>query len=105
MAIKLDIFKAYENLEWHFLETMMRKLGFEEGWVSKVMTCVSTMSYAVLTNGQPSQVINPTKGLCQGDPISPYFISYVQNFLIHFLMILKTTQELRGLRWQEIVPL
>lgn len=51
---------------------MMRKLGFEEAWISKIMTCVTTVSYAVLVDDQPSQVITPTRGLRQGDLISPY---------------------------------
>lgn len=63
MAIKLDISKAYDKMEWSFLETMMRKLGFVETCISKIMTCVATLSYAVLVNGLPSQVITPTRGL------------------------------------------
>lgn len=50
----------------------MRKLKFEDDYISKVLTRVSTMSYAVLVNGQLSVTINPTKGLHQGDPISCY---------------------------------
>lgn len=50
MAIKLDISKVYDNVEWTFLEAMMRKLGFNEAWISKVMTCVKLVSYAVLIN-------------------------------------------------------
>lgn len=68
MAIKLDISKAYDKLEWGFLESMMRRLGFNEVWVSRVMTCVSIVSYAVLVNGQPSPSpsslsFTPTRGL------------------------------------------
>lgn len=50
MAMKLDISKAYDKLEWRFLEAMMRKLGFDEVWITKIMTCVTTVSYAVLVN-------------------------------------------------------
>lgn len=51
MAIKLDISKAYDKLEWYFIETMMRKLGFNETWISRVMICVKSVSYAILVNG------------------------------------------------------
>lgn len=48
MAVKLEIFKAYDKLEWNFLEIMMRRLGFNEARISKIMSCVKTVSYLVL---------------------------------------------------------
>jgi hypothetical protein len=42
-AVKLDIHKAYDRVEWIFLENMMRKLGFDERWISLMMACVSSV--------------------------------------------------------------
>lgn len=36
-ALKLDMSKAYNKVEWQFLEDMMRNLGFPERWVSLAM--------------------------------------------------------------------
>lgn len=63
MAIKVDIFKAYDKLKWEFLEFIMHLLGFNESWISKIMTCIKTVSYSVLVNGQPDLKFTPTKGL------------------------------------------
>ena len=71
-AIKLDISKAYDIVEWAFLEAMMRKLGFQEEWIRLIMMCVMTVSYSVLINGKPKGKIILTRGLRQGDPISSY---------------------------------
>ena len=50
----------------------MEKLGFCERWVSLVLECISMVSYSILVNGEPKGDIWPSKGLRQGDPLSPY---------------------------------
>lgn len=72
MGIKLDMSKAYDKVEWYFLEAIMKKLGFAEKWLTLVMTCVTSVSHAILINGQEVGNIWPTRGLRQGDPLSPY---------------------------------
>lgn len=80
MAIKLDMFKAYDRIEWPFLEAVMKALEFKAQWTRLVVSCVSTVKYIVLVNGRPKKMIAPTRGLHQGDPLLPYlFIMCVEG--------------------------
>ncbi|KAK2648866.1 hypothetical protein Ddye_016355 [Dipteronia dyeriana] len=72
MAIKLDMSKDYDKVEWGFVECMMRKLGFSENWVERVMRCVTSISYSFVISGEVCRKVKPTRGLRQGDPRLPY---------------------------------
>jgi hypothetical protein len=85
MAVKLDMSKAYDRVEWGFLEETMRRMGFAPRWIYLIMMCVKTVQYSVLVNGEPCGCIQPSRGLRQGDPISPYLFLICAEVLSNML--------------------
>ncbi|XP_058726582.1 uncharacterized protein LOC131597939 [Vicia villosa] len=81
LALKIDISKEYDRVDWSFLRGMLCRLGFAERWIHWMMTCVSSVNYSVLVNSDSIGPIQPGRGLRQGDPLSPYLLILVTEAL------------------------
>ena len=81
MDVKLDMSKAYDRVEWDFLEGMMKHLGFHTEWIVLIMRCVCSISYSVCLNGVQGEWFSPSRGLRQGDLLSPFlFLICAEGF-------------------------
>ena len=63
MAVKLDIIKAYDCVEWSFLRQIMLRIRLPEQWVDMAMETIQIAFYSVLINGEPKGHITPTYGI------------------------------------------
>jgi len=72
MLFKVDFEKAYDSVEWGYLDTVMNKMVFPLLWRKWIKECVSTSTTSILVNGSPTDEFPLQRGLRQGDPLSPF---------------------------------
>lgn len=104
MAIKLDISKAFDKVEWEFLIRIMRQMVFTDTWCRWIYKCMFMVSYSVLINGEPTKTIYPQRGIRQGDPISPYLYIICTEGLSQLLKKAIQDQKLHGYKASRAGP-
>ena len=98
MLLKLDLSKAYDKLNWDFLKGILRSFGFEERWIRWISNLVSSTFFSILVNGTPSQPFPASRGIRQGDPLSPFLFIIIAEGLGRMLRNMQTTGQIRGLK-------
>jgi hypothetical protein len=104
MAVKLDMSKVYDRVEWPFLKGVMRQLGFCEEFTELVMNCVCSVSYRFKVNGQLTDTVVPRRGLRQGDPISPYLFLLCAEGFLGLLHHAESVGSIKGIKLAPIAP-
>jgi hypothetical protein len=81
LILKVDFGKAYDLVSWGFLDYMLRHFGFGNKWRAWMKMCVCNGNLSVLVNGSPTEQVNITSGLKQGDPLAPFLFLLVAEGL------------------------
>ena len=98
VVFKIDFEKAYDHVRWDFLDHVLEKKGFGPRWRTWMKGCLSTVSYAVLVNGNAKGWVKATRGLRQGDPLSSFLFTIVADVLSRMLLRADERSLLEGFR-------
>ncbi|KAL0290465.1 UNVERIFIED_CONTAM: hypothetical protein Sradi_7049700 [Sesamum radiatum] len=90
-TIKVDIQKAYDSVEWDFLLESLKLFKFPEKFIGWIEQCISTVMFSISLNGSLYGFFPSSRGLRQGDPISPYLFVIVME--VWRLLLHKRVQE------------
>ncbi|RVW72642.1 hypothetical protein CK203_050637 [Vitis vinifera] len=101
LLLKMDIEKAFDHVNWDFLMDVMSKMGFGHRWINWMKWCCSAATFSILINGRPSGFFRSSKGLRQGDSLSPIFSFLPWKLLANCCQV----QEMEALfpvsKWEE----
>ena len=86
MMIKLDIVKAYDKLNWEFMEKMLGAFGFSRAWVEWVMGLVTMPFFNILLNSSTTNTFQPSGGILHGEPLSPLLFILMEKGLSRLIV-------------------
>ena len=93
---KLDVEKAYDHVSWDFLMYMLQRCGFLEKWRKWIRYCILIVKFSILINGSPIDFFGSSRGLWQGDPLSPLLFDIVMEALSRMLDVAASAGQFSG---------
>jgi hypothetical protein len=104
MLIKLDLSKAFDKASWQYLKSILNSFGFDQDWVNWIMNLTSSDFFSILVNGVPSQPFSASRGIRQGDPLSPFLFVLMAEGLGRYIKSVVLEGNLKGLPLHNIRP-
>ena len=98
VVFKIDFERAYDHVKWDFLDHVLEKKGFSPKWRKWMSGCLSSVFYAILVNGSAKGWVKASRGLRQGDPLSPFLFTLVADVLSRILLRAEERNMLEGFR-------
>lgn len=96
VVLKIDFEKPYDRVDWSFLHHALEMKGFSFRWRSWMEGCLSSTNFAMLMNGSAKECFKASKGLRQGNPLSPFLFTIATNILNRLLLRAKESNVLEG---------
>eukprot|EP00253_Pinus_taeda_P021967 PITA_21967 len=104
MLMQLDLSKAYDKVSWNYLEAILDAFGFCKHWVNWILALIKSSRFSILVNGAPSELFSPSRGIRQGDPLSPFLFVILMEGLSRIIAKKKAEGVIKGLQPIPSIP-
>eukprot|EP00253_Pinus_taeda_P016587 PITA_16587 len=104
MMMQLDLSKAYEKASWNYLEAILTAFRFASHWIRWIMALIKSTRFSILVNGTPANQFTPSRGLRQGDPLSPFLFVILMEGLSRLIRQAKEEGKIKGLQPLPSIP-
>lgn len=104
MAIKVDLTKAFDKVEWFLLANTLTNLGFCKIFVDWFLQCITTSSFSFMINGAPFGMLKPSRGIRQGDHLSPFLFVVYTKILSRMLAYHENLGTFKGVKISRTAP-
>ena len=81
MALKIDLEKTFDHLEWSFIKEVLVHFNFPSNLTAIILDCISSTSVSMLFNGGKLPAFSPSHGIQQGDPLLSYIFILCLEYL------------------------
>eukprot|EP00253_Pinus_taeda_P032484 PITA_32484 len=105
MILKLDLSKAFDKLSWEYIRQMLLAFGFSATWTRWIMSLIISPGFSMLLNGSPSLPFHSSRGIRQGDPLSPFIFILMAEGLSRLLHNAISSKSVKGLALHGLNPL
>lgn len=104
VGAKLDMAKAYDRLEWSFIDAIMTPMNFPRATIKVVMDCISTVTFSIFINGNRIEEFYPERDVRQGDPLSSFLFIVTAEGMCAFLDDAANRNAIRGFKVAKDAP-
>eukprot|EP00253_Pinus_taeda_P029767 PITA_29767 len=101
MLLKIDLSKAFDSISWDYLQKILKAFGFSPSWVRWISNLISSSFFSILINSIPSPTFRPSRGIRQGDPLSPFLFVILAEGLGRSIKSAILSRKLKGIAFHQ----
>ncbi|CAN0871761.1 LINE-1 retrotransposable element ORF2 protein [Linum grandiflorum] len=105
LVFKLDLQKAYDHVNWNSLFEVLEVMGFSAQWIGWMRACITSVYFSILVNGEAAGYFQSSRGLRQGDSLSPFLFLLIMEILSKMIGKVREAGWFRGFHMQESADL
>ena len=105
VLLKLDLEKAYDKVDWSFLDMAMELKGFGKRWRRWIWGCISTTNFSIIANGGPRGKIFAKRGICQGDPLAHFLFTIMGDALRCLIHYCNEKRIIKGIHFESLAEI